>query len=89
MPEWLIEVVEVTFGCGMFLNGALFMPQVIKIYKTKSAEGLSLTTFAGFNLIQLLAMLHGYIHNDWVLIFGFAVSFLCSGAVTLGIFKYR
>jgi MtN3 and saliva related transmembrane protein len=55
-----------TFGMAMFINAALFLPQVIKLYKTKSTKGLSLITFIGFNIIQLSSILHGYIRKDYI-----------------------
>ncbi|MDR2617190.1 MAG: hypothetical protein LBC22_05280 [Endomicrobium sp.] len=51
---------------AMFINAALFLPQVIKLYKTKSTKGLSLITFIGFNIIQLSSILHGYIRKDYI-----------------------
>ena len=62
----LIHIVEFLFSLGLFINAGLFMPQVIKLYRTKNPEGLSLITFGGFNIIQLLAVLHGVIHQDFI-----------------------
>ncbi|MDR3031417.1 MAG: hypothetical protein LBU35_03475 [Holosporales bacterium] len=84
--EWIIESV---FGAGLFFNAALFVPQAIKVYKTKNAEGLSLLTFLGFNLVQLFTILHGYIHKDLILILGYALSLVFAGIVTVFILKYR
>ncbi|GHT96192.1 hypothetical protein FACS1894122_14340 [Alphaproteobacteria bacterium] len=84
--EYFIEVV---FGLGMFINAALFIPQAIKIYKTKNTDGVSLATFAGFNTIQLFTVLHGYIHQDCILMFGSTLSLICCAAVTFLIIIYK
>ena len=87
--EYFKHFVELMFGLGMFVNAALFIPQAIKIYKTKNANGLSIITFLGFNLTQLFIILHGYIHDDYALMFGYALALFTSGVVTLLIFLYK
>ncbi|GHU19948.1 hypothetical protein FACS189472_10480 [Alphaproteobacteria bacterium] len=84
--EYLIEAV---FGFGMFINAVLFIPQAIKIYNTKSADGVSLATFAGFCVIQFFTVLHGYIHQDHILMFGNALSLICCATVTFLIIIYK
>jgi MtN3 and saliva related transmembrane protein len=82
MPEYIKSFIEVGFGLGMFVNAVLFLPQVIKIYKTRNVQSLSLITFAGFNTIQLFSLLHGYIHKDYIFMFGMSLSLILSGSVT-------
>jgi MtN3 and saliva related transmembrane protein len=41
-----------------------FIPQVYKVYKTKEAKGLSLTTLIIFFIGQLAWIIHGYLTND-------------------------
>ncbi|MDR1235731.1 MAG: hypothetical protein LBJ96_01870 [Holosporaceae bacterium] len=77
------------FGVSMFFNAILFIPQAVKIYKTKNARDLSLTTFIGFNIIQLFTILHGYVRDDWPLVRGMGMSFVFCGMVTFLIFLYR
>lgn len=81
----MYHLVEIFFSISMFVNAALFIPQAIKIFRHKTAAELSLTTFAGFNLIQLSMVLHGYIHQDWFLVLGMGLSFLSCLSVTLQI----
>lgn len=82
------SVVDFVFGFGLIFNASLFIPQIVKIYRTKSVSGLSLTTFAGFNLVQSFGILRGYLRGDWTLMLGFGVSFALCGAVTVGICLY-
>ncbi len=85
----IAEFIRIVFGLGMFINAALFVPQAIRIVRTKSAEGLSLITFGGFCLIQLSAIAYGYIEHDYYLSLGYALSFVSCGCVTLLILFYR
>ncbi len=89
MPPWIKDLIEIIFSLGLFFNAALFVPQAIKLWKTKKAEGLSLTTFAGFNVIQLFIILHAYILHDALLMFGYTLSLITCGFVTVFIIKYR
>lgn len=86
---FFIHIIEVLFSLGLFINAGLFVPQAIKLYRTKNPQGLSLITFAGFNLIQLLAVLHGIIHKDPILILGFSLSLITCGMVTFLLICYR
>lgn len=88
MSAYVEHFIELMFGLSMFTNAMLFIPQAIKIYKTKSTQGLSKITFLGFNAIQVFTMLHGYINNDYALVFGFILSLITSGVVTFLIFYY-
>jgi MtN3 and saliva related transmembrane protein len=84
----LERFVDFIFGCGLIFNASLFIPQIVKIYRTKNAKGVSLTTFAGFNLVQSFGILRGYIRGDFTLMLGFGISFLLCGAVTVGVCLY-
>ncbi len=83
------QFVEVIFALSLFINSLLFIPQAIGIYKAKTARGQSLTTFLGFNIIQILTIIHAYIHRDYILFWGFVLALLSCGAVTALIIKYR
>ncbi|MDR1522847.1 MAG: hypothetical protein LBS29_02680 [Endomicrobium sp.] len=89
MQEYTIWFIEAVFGVGMFINGVLFLPQAINLYKTKNTKGLSLITFIGFNIIQLFSILHGYIRNDKIFMFGMLLSFIFCGSISFLIIFYR
>jgi MtN3 and saliva related transmembrane protein len=82
-------VIEFIFGLALFVNALLFVPQIIQLLRTKNADGLSLITFAGFNLIQLFTVLHGYLHHDYLLMVGNLMSLLTCGIVACLIVKYK
>lgn len=86
---WVKYFIEVLFGLGMFINAILFVPQAVKIFHTKNTTGVSLTTFAGFNFIQFFTILHAYLNKDYILMWGFLLSFFLCGVVTIMIIFNR
>ncbi|MBA3285287.1 MAG: hypothetical protein H0U27_09565 [Nitrosopumilus sp.] len=82
-------VIEYGFSISLLINAALFIPQIIALLKSKSAEGVSLLTFTGFNAIQLFILLHGLIIKDYLLAIGYLLSILSCGMVTVLVIYYR
>jgi MtN3 and saliva related transmembrane protein len=82
-------LVKILFSCSLFFNAVVFIPQAIKIFRLKNSGALSLPTFVGFNIMQLLATLHGYFEKDYVLMSGFLSSLITCGTVTILIMIYR
>ena len=83
------EFVTWLFGVGLIGNAMLFVPQAIAVWKKKSDEGISLITFAGFNILQLIGVVHGMYEHDPSLIVGLGASFLTCGTVTGLTLYYR
>lgn len=81
--------IEVSFLISLFINACLFVPQVIKLYRVKNSQGLSLTTFLGFNLIQAVIIIHAVLRKDWLLVIGTSLSLITCGAVNILIILYR
>jgi MtN3 and saliva related transmembrane protein len=86
MMEWIIQL---GFSLSLLVNALLFIPQIVTLLKTKSSKGLSLITFAGFNVIQLFTLLHGLMVKDYLLAGGYALSILTCGCVSVLIIYYR
>lgn len=89
LSEYFIYIIESIFAFCLIVNAVLFVPQAMKIYKSKSSKDVSVITFLGFNFIQIITILHGYIRGDFILILGTMVSFILCGAVTILAYKYR
>jgi MtN3 and saliva related transmembrane protein len=83
------NIVAVVFGFGMLLNACLFVPQAWRLWKTKRAEGVSVLSFAGFNALQLIGVVHGYLQQDTALMMGMFASLLTCGSVTVLAARYR
>ena len=83
------EIIAVIFGMGLMANAGLFVIQAVKIIKSKSAKGVSTVTFAGFSILQITGILHGFFQKDIYLLSGMAASFLACGTVTVLSVIYR
>lgn len=83
------SIVQYGFSISLIVNAALFIPQIISLISTKSAKGISLITFAGFNVIQLFTLLHGVYVDDYLLASGYFLSIITCGTVSLLIVYYR
>lgn len=82
------DIVAVVFGFGMLINACLFVPQAWRLWKSKRADGVSVLSFAGFNALQLIGVLHGYFQQDTALMMGMLASLLTCGSVTLLAARY-
>ena len=81
--------VQFGFSISLLINALLFIPQIITIIKNKSVAGVSLITFAGFNVIQLFTLLHGLYAEDYLLAGGYLLSIITCGTVTALVFYMR
>ena len=82
------ELVAYVCGFGMVLNAALFVPQGVHLWRTKTAQGVSVASFAGFNLLQAVGALHGYFERDYPLMVGMVASLVTCGSVTVLAVRY-
>ena len=82
------QFVDLIFSLGLFFNAILFVTQAVTLFRNKNAQGLSLLTFGGFNVMQFFTALHGYLVKDYLLMSGFLLSFLTCGIVTFFILYY-
>lgn len=83
------EIVAVIFGLGLVCNALLFVPQAIALWRKKTDEGVSLITFGGFSILQVIGIVHGAYQHDWSLILGMGASLLTCGTVTMLTVFYR
>lgn len=82
------DTVAFIFGLGMIFNAALFVPQAIHLWRTKTSQGVSILSFAGFNTLQAIGALHGYFQHDVPLMIGMLASLITCGSVTLLAARY-
>lgn len=85
----LKNLMELLFSIALFVNGLLFIPQIISIIKEKTAKGVSLITFGGFLLIQFATVVHGLLHDDILLVYGYLFSMVTCGCVIILALLYR
>jgi MtN3 and saliva related transmembrane protein len=77
------DFVALLFGLGLGGNALLFVPQIIAVWRKKSDEGISLLTFGGFSVLQIIGIIHGSYQHDASLTIGMAASLLTCGTVTM------
>ena len=77
------DLVALLFGLGLGGNALLFVPQIIAVWRKKSDEGISLLTFGGFSVLQIIGIVHGVYQHDLSLTLGMAASLLTCGTVTM------
>jgi MtN3 and saliva related transmembrane protein len=65
------------------------VPQVVALWRKKSDEGISLLTFGGFSVLQVVGIVHGTYQHDLSLILGMVASLLTCGSVTALTIFYR
>jgi MtN3 and saliva related transmembrane protein len=74
---------------GLIGNALLFVPQAIALWRKKTDEGISLLTFGGFSVLQIVGIVHGIYQQDNSLVIGMAASLLTCGTVTALTIVYR
>lgn len=89
MSTLAFNSIEFLFAIALFANAMLFLPQGWKIYKKKKSDEVSLITFIGFWLIQLLTIFHAIIRQDLILLIGNIISLITCGLVIFFIIRYR
>jgi MtN3 and saliva related transmembrane protein len=85
----LKQIVAIVFGLGLFGNALLFVPQALAVWRKKTDEGISLITFGGFCILQVLGVVHGFYEHDYSLVLGLGASFLTCGTATALTIFYR
>jgi MtN3 and saliva related transmembrane protein len=83
------QFIAILFGLGLLGNAALFVPQILAVYRKKSDQGISLITFGGFNILQAIGVVHGIYQQDLSLILGMIASLITCGSVTSLTLYYR
>jgi MtN3 and saliva related transmembrane protein len=83
------DFVALLFGLGLGGNALLFVPQIIAVWRKKSDQGISLLTFGGFSILQIIGIVHGSYQRDPSLTLGMAASLLTCGTVTILTIFYR
>ena len=87
----LLLILSLLFNSVFIIVGVSFIFQIIEILKHQHAKEFSLTTFLGFNVIQIITALYAYYHNTPALLIGMLIYLATSGTLTGTIlyFKYK
>jgi MtN3 and saliva related transmembrane protein len=83
---------DMIVGLGLLAGGlttASFVPQVAKIWKTKSAEDVSLTMFVAFCIGVALWLTYGVLKKDWAILATNGVTLILGLAILVMKIKYK
>jgi len=72
-----------------FCTTIAFLPQAIKVYKTKSTKDISLYMFIIFTLGVLSWLIYGIILNDFPLILANSITFILSLFILIFKLKFK
>ena len=72
-----------------FLTTIAFVPQVLQIWRTKSAKDVSLPAFLAFTLGVALWTVYGFINQELPIILWNAVTFVLAIAIVVMKLKFR
>ena len=72
-----------------FCTTIAFLPQAIKVYRTKSTKDISLYMFLIFTIGVLSWLIYGLIINDWPVILANAVTLILSFFILIFKLKYK
>ena len=64
-----------------FLTTLAFIPQVLQIWRTRSARDVSLQTFSAFTIGVFLWLVYGILNGEWPIVVSNGVTFVLAGAI--------
>ena len=86
----MIEFIIIYIGFfAAFCTTVAFLPQAIKVYKTKSTKDISLYMFLIFTVGVLSWLIYGLIINDWPIILANAVTLILSFFILVYKLKFK
>jgi MtN3 and saliva related transmembrane protein len=85
----MIDKVELIGLLAAILTTIAFIPQVFKVIKTRSSEGLSLTTYLIFITGVSLWLIYGICKMSFSMILGNGITVLLSSIIIYYILKNR
>lgn len=84
-----MDYVEILGLVAAVLTTASFLPQAIKVIKTKNTEGLSLSMYSMFVGGVLLWLIYGFIIESLPIILANGVTLFLSGTVLVLKIRYK
>jgi MtN3 and saliva related transmembrane protein len=76
-------------GIGAIVNALLFVPQIVKLLRCRSAEGVSTAMYAGFLVLQLVTGVDLVFHRIWPLATGMAASAIATSTILVLALHYQ
>ncbi|HLP09967.1 MAG TPA: SemiSWEET transporter [Opitutaceae bacterium] len=71
------------------LTTGCFVPQVVRLWRTRNAEGISLVTFSAFSVGVALWLAYGVIMEAWPIILSNAITLVLAIAIIVLTLRFR
>jgi MtN3 and saliva related transmembrane protein len=71
------------------LTTGCFVPQVVRLWRTRNAEGISLVTFSAFSVGVTLWLGYGLILSAWPIILSNAITLVLALAIIVLTVRFR
>ena len=81
-------VIDDAMAVAAVIHPLTALPQVIEIYSTKNATGVSIYTWLGFMAIGIVFLAYGIYHRLTPFIVNQVLWFLLDAAVIIGVLKF-
>jgi len=85
--QWVNLIDDLVYVAGI-VGPIMTLPQIIKIFGNKSAEGVSLITWLAYTLAAVFWLLYGIAHKEKPIIMTYALWVLFDLAVVYGCLVY-
>jgi uncharacterized protein with PQ loop repeat len=86
--EKAIKFMDKAIYIGIFIGIALTVPQAVKIWVGKTAEGVSVITWLGYMFGALFWMYYGFLHKEKPIIVKSILWIILYIIIVIGIFIY-
>ena len=84
-----MTLVDLLGTAAATLTTGCFVPQVVRLWRTRNAEGISLVTFAAFALGVALWLAYGVILRAWPIIISNAITLVLAFAIIALTLRFR
>jgi MtN3 and saliva related transmembrane protein len=84
-----MNVISLIGFAAAILTTISFLPQVIKVWRTKSTQDISLEMFLLFSLGVFLWLVYGILIKDWPIFFANFITFILASTILMFKLKYK
>ena len=84
-----MTLVDLLGTAAATLTTGCFVPQVVRLWRTRNAEGISLVTFAAFAVGVALWLAYGVILRAWPIILSNAITLVLAFAIIVLTLRFR
>ncbi|MDF1654309.1 MAG: PQ-loop repeat-containing protein [Coxiellaceae bacterium] len=89
MSAWLQWLIDMIISAVLFINAALYLPQIYRIYRVREANAVSIWMLVGSVLLGICGVLYGHFHHQHLMLLGYALIFVTSLIVLVMTCYYR